>query len=150
MCISRNRKGVEAIQIIYEKLPDAMTQLYNRAVGFQSDPKSKIRDYQTLKIKWGTVMFFFDEHQDDPPLMSKEGTTVVEKLLPRHGSPKCESRTLRYVLNNDRWGAKILCHPLIKLYLEEKWKRIQWFFWLTFILEARERSFTFATTLHVL
>ena len=112
-----------------------MTRLYNRAIEFHRDPDGH-SDYQTLSIQWGAVMFFFE---DNPPLRSKDSMTVAEKLLPCHANPpECESRTLRYVLNADRWGAKILCHPLIKLYLEEKWKRIQWFFWLTFILEVRE------------
>ena len=118
-----------------------MTQLYDRAVGFHCDSEGNILDYQTLTIKWGAVMFFFDK--ENPPSVSNDRTTVADKLLPPAvASPQFESRTLRYVLNNDRWGAKILCHPLIKLFLEEKWKRIQWFFWLTFVLEVRERCRT--------
>ena len=124
----RNRKGVEALRLIYETLPEAMTQLYDESIQLTPDCKG-------LEIKWGTIVGFNQTTSESRESSGNNSGQAGGKLVPDPGM-WVESKNLKYVLNSDKWGARILTHPLIKLYLEQKWKKIQWFFWVAFTLEV--------------
>ena len=124
----RNRKGAEALRLIYETLPEAMTQLYDESIQLTPDCKG-------LEIKWGTIVGFNQTTSESRESSGNNSGQAGGKLVPDPGM-WVESKNLKYVLNSDKWGARILTHPLIKLYLEQKWKKIQWFFWVAFTLEV--------------
>ena len=118
---------MEALRLIYEKVPEAMTHFFDRAVLF---PKRKDANgkwinpnFKEVSIKWGAI-FGYEK------MCSEEKVNPYENL-------KAESTNLRYALRSEKWGAQVLCHPLVRLYLELKWKKIQWFFWITFLLEVQ-------------
>ena len=120
---------MEALQLIYENLPEAMRQIYSESINLT-------KDFKGLKIKWGPIIGFCKSDEES-------GSGHSDKLVPGY---RChvESKNLKHVLSSDRWGAPILDHPLVQLYLEKKWKKIQWFFWITFFLEVSSISPSFS------
>ena len=126
--IFRNRDGVEALRLIYEHFPEALTQLYDDSIQLTPDCKG-------LEIKWGAIIGYNQSTLGTRESSGSNSGQAGGKPVPDPGL-WIESRNLKYVLNSDKWGARILTHPLIELYLERKWEKIQWFFWAAFTLEV--------------
>ena len=124
MVNNRNRNGVEALPLIYEHVPDAMCQIYNDSIELTSDHKK-------FRIKWGPVIGIRSADVTSKANGGDDYRRVTDY------SQWNESVNLKYVLRSDRWGAPILLHPLVKLYLERKWNKIHWFFWVPFIFEVK-------------
>ena len=119
---------MEALRLIYETLPDAINEVYNESVQLSED-------YKKLSINWGPVIGFRQKRK-------KSASSEEYKQVPG-GEPSVyceswwtESEYLKYILISDVWGAPILLHPLLRFYLELKWKKIHWFFWVPFVLEV--------------
>ena len=105
-----------------------MTQVYDKSIQLTPDCKG-------LEIKWVTIVGVNPTTSEPRETSGSGGSQAGGKLVPDPGL-WIESKNLKYVLNSDKWGARILTHPLIKLYLEQKWRKIQWFFWVAFLLEV--------------
>ncbi|CAG7823029.1 unnamed protein product, partial [Allacma fusca] len=69
-------------------------------------------------------------------LLSIDSDTSVTKVVPSNLTLyEKETQCIKHILNADKWGAALLLHPLVKYYLHLKWKKVQWFFWISFALQ---------------
>ena len=121
--VFRNKDGKEALALIYLHLPEAMWDVYDSAVQLKDD-------HQTFSINWGPVIGCrqgVGSSKRQPH--SSDGYSKVPPLW-------VESESLKYVLVSESWGCPLLRHPLVKLFLELKWRKIQWLFWVSFFLQV--------------
>lgn len=122
-CLFRNNDGKEALALIYLHLPEAMWDVYDSAVKLQDD-------HQSFNIDWAPVIGY--RHGVRSPKKQNHGPDGYTKVPPLW----VESESLKYVLVSESWGCPLLRHPLVKLFLELKWRKIQWLFWISFLLQV--------------
>ena len=112
-----------------------MNEVYDNSV-------QMTEDYKRLSIDWGPIIGF--RHKAKP---NKTGRNDHYNQVPADNVSTQdeewwnESEYLKYVLNSNKWGPPVLLHPLIKLYLEIKWRKVQWFFWLSLAFQVRSNSY---------
>ncbi|CAL8080100.1 unnamed protein product [Orchesella dallaii] len=125
----RSDSGEEPVSLLAKRLPDTMTYLLNECVFVdQYDPSN---DKCVLKVDFSPIVGYPEFRATD----GKASSLASSSHDGLHMSWQKEMRLLTSLLQSPitAWGSKILTHPVVQIFIEQKWKRVRKYFWLAIL-----------------
>lgn len=104
---------------IYRTLPEAMIPLMN-SKGLTYNPAKFHERNESIDASFGCLTGYADLEEDDPGYPVKHETKYLHSIL---HAPKEIQQSL-------------LLHPLIQIFIDIKWKKIQQLTWITIIFQV--------------